>query len=86
MMASYKVLFRSSVYKDLKKIPKIDLRRIMEKIAGLGENPRPHGCEKLSVQERYRIRYGKYRIVYSIQDDELTVWIVKVSHRKDSYC
>jgi mRNA interferase RelE/StbE len=84
-MASYEILFRSSVYKDLKKIPRSDLRRIIEKIAGLGENPRPHGCEKLSAVERYRIRHGNYRIIYSIQDDELTVWIVKVSHRKDSY-
>ena len=84
-MASYEISFRSSVYKDLKKIPRNDLRRIIEKIAGLGENPRPHGCEKLSALERYRIRHGNYRIIYSIQDDELTVWIVKVSHRKDSY-
>ncbi|MCK4719310.1 type II toxin-antitoxin system RelE/ParE family toxin [bacterium] len=84
-MASYEILFRSSVYKDLKKIPRNDLRRIMKKIAGLGENPRPHGCEKLSALERYRIRHGNYRIVCSIQDDKLTVWIVKVSHRKDSY-
>lgn len=84
-MASYEISFRSSVYKDLKKIPRSDLRRIMKKIAALGENPRPHSCEKLSALERYRIRHGNYRIVYSIQDDELTVWIVKVSHRKDSY-
>lgn len=84
-MASYEILFRSAVYKDLRKIPRNDLRKIMKKIAALGENPRPHGCEKLSALERYRIRHGNYRIVYSIQDDELTVWIVKVSHRKDSY-
>jgi mRNA interferase RelE/StbE len=84
-MASYKILFRSSVYRDLRKIPRNDLRKIMEKIAGLGANPRPHGCEKLSARERYRLRHGSYRIVYSIQDDESTVLIVKVSHRRESY-
>ena len=84
-MAAYRISFRASVMKDLKKIPRNDLRKIMKKIKGFGDNPRPHGCEKLTSQERYRIRHGNYRIVYSIQDDELTVWIVKVGHRKDSY-
>jgi mRNA interferase RelE/StbE len=84
-MASYRVSFRSSVYKDLRKIPRDDLKKIMAKIKSLSHDPRPHGCEKLSAQERYRVRYGNYRIVYSIQDDESTVYIVKVSHRRDSY-
>ena len=47
--------------------------------------PRILGCEKLTGQERYHIRQGHYRIVYSIQDNELTVWIVKVTHRKSVY-
>jgi mRNA interferase RelE/StbE len=84
-MAAYEVLFRSSVYKDLKKIPRNDLRKILKRIESLAENPRPRGCEKLTSQDRYRIRHGRYRIVYSIQDDVLTVWVVKVSHRKDTY-
>jgi mRNA interferase RelE/StbE len=61
------------------------LQRIMERIAWLADDPRPHGSEKLSGLERYRIRQGNYRIVYSIQDDELTVWIVKVGHRREIY-
>jgi mRNA interferase RelE/StbE len=84
-MAVYKVYFRESVEKDLNTIPKRDLKRILQRIKTLEENPRPSGCEKLTGQERYRVRQGKYRIVYSIQDYELTVWIVKVSHRKDVY-
>ena len=84
-MAAYKVLFKKSVWKDFDGIPKSDLRRILNRIRGLGEDPRPSGCEKLTGAERYRLRQGRYRIVYSIQDDELTVWIVKVSHRKDVY-
>jgi mRNA interferase RelE/StbE len=84
-MAEYKIFFRRSVQKDFSAIPKKDLKRIINRIESLGENPRPVGCEKLTGQERYRLRQGRYRIVYSIQDDELTIWIVKVGHRKDIY-
>jgi mRNA interferase RelE/StbE len=84
-MAGYEVYFRESVWKDLKKIPKKDLRNILKKIKELSVDPRPTGCEKLTGQDRYRLRQGKYRIVYSIQDKELTVWIVKIGHRKDVY-
>jgi mRNA interferase RelE/StbE len=81
-MAEYKLFFKKSVQKDVDSIPKRDLKRILDRIEALTENPRPAGCEKLTGQERYRLRQGRYRIVYSIQDDELTVWIVKVGHRK----
>jgi mRNA interferase RelE/StbE len=84
-MAAYKIFSKRSVEKDLAEIPRIDLQRILQQIESLGENPRPRGCEKLSGQEKYRIRQGRYRIVYSIQDNELTVWIVKVAHRKEVY-
>ncbi|ADJ26721.1 plasmid stabilization system [Dehalogenimonas lykanthroporepellens BL-DC-9] len=84
-MAGYKLFFRASVEQDLKALPKADVRRIMGRISALAEDPRPPGCEKLVGQERYRVRQGRYRIVYSIQDRELTVWIVRVGHRKDVY-
>jgi mRNA interferase RelE/StbE len=84
-MAEYEILFKESVYKDLKKIPKADLRKILSRIKKLSDDPRPAGCEKLTGQERYRLRQGRYRIVYSIQDDKLTIWVVKVGHRKDIY-
>jgi mRNA interferase RelE/StbE len=84
-MAEYRVLFRESVYKDLRQIPKKDVSRILARISHLSQDPRPPGCEKLSGQERYRVRQGRYRVIYSIQDDELTVWVVKVGHRKAAY-
>ena len=84
-MAEFKIFFKESVWKDLKQIPKKDVRKIIKKIEGLGNDPRPAGCEKLSGDEKFRIRQGRYRIVYSIQDKELTVWVVKVGHRKDVY-
>ena len=84
-MAKYKIFFRKSVWKDFKSIPDKDLTNIMECIKSLGDNPRQPGCKKLSGQERYRFRQGRYRIIYSIQDEDLTIWIVKVGHRKEVY-
>jgi mRNA interferase RelE/StbE len=84
-MAGYKVFFKASVEKDFAAIPKTDLKKILNRIEGLIENPRLLGCEKLSGQEKYRLRQGRYRIVYSIQDDDLIVWVVKVGRRKDIY-
>ncbi len=84
-MAKYKVVFKRSVYKDLKPIPKADVKRIFERVDTLANDPRGHGCEKLSGQERYRIRQGIYRIVYEIEDDVLTVIVVKVGHRGQIY-
>ena len=84
-MDEYKVYFKNSVEKDFRVVPKKDLKKILQRIKLLSNEPRPLGCEKLTGQERYRVRQGRYRIVYSIQDNELTVWIVKVGHRKDIY-
>jgi mRNA interferase RelE/StbE len=84
-MAVYKIYFKKSVEKDLRLIPKKDIGKILERIKSLIDNPKPPNCEKLTDQERYRIRQGRYRIVYSIQDDDLTIWIIKVAHRKDIY-
>jgi mRNA interferase RelE/StbE len=81
-MAQYKVFFKKSVEKDFKGIPKKILRKILEKIHNLQDDPRPIGSEKITGQERYRIRIGTYRIVYSIQDNELSIWVVKDGHRK----
>jgi mRNA interferase RelE/StbE len=84
-MAAFSIFFKASVRKDIESIPRKDLQRIMERISMLAEEPRPPGSEKLSGQERFRIRQGNYRIVYSIQDAEVTVWIVKIGHRSDVY-
>lgn len=84
-MAGYEIFFKESVWKELKKIPKADLKKILSRVEELGNDPRPMGCEKLTGLELYRIRQGNYRIVYSIQDNELTVWVIKIGHRKDVY-
>ena len=84
-MARYKLVVRQSVTKDLRSIPQKDVARILERIESLVDDPRPPRCEKLSGQERYRIRQGCYRIIYEIQDRVLVVVVVKVGHRRDVY-
>jgi mRNA interferase RelE/StbE len=84
-MASYDLVFKKSVAKDLRDLPKQDVKRIMQRISSLADDPRPTGCEKLSSLERYRVRQGSYRIIYEIKDDRLVVLIVKVGHRRDVY-
>ena len=84
-MAKYEIVFKRSVYKDLKPIPKVDVKRILERIDALTDDPRGPGCEKLSGQERYRVRQGVYRIVYEIEDGRLVVAVIKVGHRGQVY-
>ena len=84
-MAEYEILFKESVWKDLRKIPKSDLKKILSRIETLGDDPRPVGSEKITGEELYRVRQGNYRIIYSIQDNEPTVCVIRVGHRKDIY-
>ena len=84
-MARYKVVDKKSVAKDLRHIPEKEVQRILKRIDNLHSDPRPAGVEKLSGEEKYRIRQGNYRILYSIEDEIVTVTIVKVGHRRDVY-
>ena len=84
-MAAYKVFFKKSVEKDFADIPKKDLSKIIKRIGKLADDPRPPGCEKLTSEDKFRIRQGRYRIVYSLQNKRLVVIVVKVGHRKDVY-
>ena len=84
-MAGYEVLFKDSVYKDLRHIPKTDLQRILARIEQLAIDPLPPGSQKLTGAELYRVRQGNYRIVYTIEEDKLIVCVVKVGHRKEVY-
>jgi len=84
-MGKYKVKIRRSVLKDLNAIPGKDVKRIMTSIGSLATEPRPPQCRKLSAEEKYRFRVGVYRILYSIEDDELIICVIKVAHRKDVY-
>lgn len=84
-MEKYRITFKKSVAKDLRVIPKNDIKKILSKIDTLAVNPRGEGCIKLSGLENYRIRQGLYRIVYEIKDDVLVVNVVNVAHRSQMY-
>jgi len=84
-MAKYKILFKESVYKDIRNIPKAELKRILLKIEQLAEEPRPIGSQKLTGFELFRVRQGAFRIVYSISDNELIICVIKIGHREDVY-
>jgi mRNA interferase RelE/StbE len=84
-MGRYDLLIKPSVARDLRGIPRDDVQRILQRIHDLPTNPRPPGVEKLSGQERYRVRQGDYRIIYSFDDQALLVEVVQVGHRRDVY-
>ena len=84
-MTKYKVSFKKSVAKDLRAIPKGDVKRILSQIDLLACDPRSNGCIKLSSQQQYRVRVGLYRIIYEIRDAMLVVHVVKIGHRSNIY-
>jgi len=82
----FRILIKPSAVKELEAVPrKKDRQRLVSRIRGLADEPRPPGCQKLSGRDLYRVRQGSFRIVYSIQDDELIVYVIKIGDRKDIY-
>ena len=84
-MTVYKLVIKKSVAKDLRPIPEHDIGRILKCIESLAVEPRPINCEKLTEDDKYRMRQGSYRIIYEIQDKDSVVVVVKVGHRMDVY-
>ncbi len=84
-MASYSLFIKPSAAKELEAVPRKDRLPITRKIQALSGDPRPVGSEKLSGGDQYRLRQGRYRIVYSISDSDQTVLIVKIGHRREVY-
>ena len=75
----------SVIRKDLAKLPKNDVQKIMERIKQLGVNPRPVWSKKLSGREEYRTRQGNYRILYVVEEQIRVVQVTKVGHRRSVY-
>ncbi len=85
-MARFSLRIKKSAAKELESVPtQADRRRIVKRIESLRDNPRPKGAIKLSGSERYRMRQGNYRILYTIEDKELVVYVIKIGDRKDIY-
>ena len=84
-MASYRLLIKAAAAKELEATPKRDRERLAARIKSLAATPRPRGSEKLSGEEKYRIRQGDYRVLYLIEDAISTVTVVKIDHRREVY-
>jgi len=85
-VAKFSLKIKRSAQKEIESIgAKGDRQRVVRRIAALADDPRPPGCEKLSGGEHYRVRQGRYRIIYEIQDTQLIIVVIKVGNRKDVY-
>ena len=85
-MDSYRVEWKNSAYKELQKLPRPMIKKVIEAVADLSANPRPSGVKKLVGSEySYRIRVGDYRVIYEIIENKLVILVVRVRHRKDAY-
>jgi mRNA interferase RelE/StbE len=85
-MASFEIRWRSSTKKDLRRIPQQEVVRILDAVAGLRDEPLPHGSDKLAGADyTYRIRVGDYRIIYELLRSSSVVEIQRVRHRREVY-
>jgi mRNA interferase RelE/StbE len=84
-MARYDLRYLTSIARDLRGLPKADVRRVLAKAEKLRDDPYPRGSIKLAGRDRYRIRQGDYRILYAVDDTRVLVEIVKIGHRSDVY-
>lgn len=81
----YKVRIAQAAEKEMDKLPAVLHTRISQRILSLEDNPRPRGAKKLSGREEYRLRIGDYRVLYTIDDGDMTVAVFAVGHRREGY-
>jgi len=84
-MAEFEVRINKAAAKELGRLPKQDTRRILRRIDGLRQDPRPPGSVKLAGRDAYRIRQGDYRIIYTIDSHRVIVEVIRVGHRGEVY-
>jgi mRNA interferase RelE/StbE len=85
-MASYKIVWKSSAQKELEKLPKAIISKVIKAVEQLSDTPYPQGVRKMvGVDQTFRLRIGDYRVVYNVFDNVLTIEIIRVKHRKDVY-
>ncbi len=72
-----------SAAKELGGVPTKDRQRIVKRIAALADDPSPTGVEKLSGDDKYRVRQDDYRILYEIVDAALIVTVVRIGNRRE---
>ena len=85
-MASYHVVLTLSAEKELKRLSRQLIARIISRLENLASSPRPPGCKKLKGGDReWRIRVGDYRAVYTIDDTKSLVEVTRIRHRSEVY-
>jgi mRNA interferase RelE/StbE len=84
-VAAYSVLISRPAEREIERLPVSVRRLIVRRIASLSDDPRPVGSRKLAGDDKYRVRQGDYRIIYTIEDERVTVIVVRVAHRSDAY-
>ena len=84
-MAPFELRIKPSVAKDLRGLPKADVKRILVLMEALRADPRAPGCERLSGAGLYRTRQGGYRIVHEIHGATIVVEVIRVGHRSEVY-
>ena len=82
---SYRLEILRTAQKQLAQIVQSDQDRIVAAIKDLADVPRPAGCKKLSGRSAWRIRVGRYRVIYEIHDDKLLILVVTIGHRREIY-
>ena len=85
MTELYSIRFKSSVKKDLRSIPKQDVLRILNALEHLAQDPRPITSKPLTGRDGWRIRVGQYRAIYTINEQEIIIEVIKIGHRKNVY-
>lgn len=81
----YQINFRSSAVKELRKLPADDRKSVSHAIESLANMPRPKGVKKMAGAHAWRIRIGDYRVVYSIEDKQLIIEVIRIGHRREVY-
>ena len=81
----YQVFLSNHAIKSLNKLPIERIKEVVQKIEDLKSEPRPNNCKKLKGREGYRIRVGNYRVIYTINDNQLIIQIIAIGHRKNIY-
>ena len=83
--SNWLVLYHRNVEKEIRRLPKRVIQRVFDIMESLEKDPRPMGSEKLQNYDLWRLRVGSYRIIYHIDDEQHTVTIYRIRHRRDVY-
>lgn len=85
-MASYRIEWKQSARKELRRLHKQDIARVLATVVNLADEPRPAGCRKLAGSDNhYRVRIGDIRVIYNVTDGRLVIQIIRIGHRGSVY-